>query len=70
MMPSVRPITIDELERLGIDGSNNLYWDNLPIVIEERVTLQKRVDIAIILGAGATLATAVVEVLRFCGYGA
>jgi hypothetical protein len=69
-MASVRTITIDELDRLGIDENNRLYWDKRPLVTEEKITLQRWLNVSVVLGAVSTFAVAVVEVLRFCGYGA
>lgn len=69
-MAEIKTITLDELDRLGVDDRNNLYWDKKPLVTEEKITLQKWVNFAIVIGAGSALASAIVEVLKFCGYGA
>lgn len=60
---------MDDLDRLGIDEENNLYWDKKPLVTEEKITLQKWVNFAIVIGAGSTLILAIIEVLKFFGYG-
>lgn len=67
-MPSVRPISIDELDRLGIDEENNLYWDGKPIVIRRRISLPWFVNLAAVGAATATIIMAVVQVLDFLGW--
>jgi len=69
-MATIRPITIDELVRLGLDDNERLYWDRKPVVTEQRITLQAWVNTAVIPGALSTAMLATVQVLRFCGYGA
>ncbi|MDP2002904.1 MAG: hypothetical protein Q8J86_08230 [Desulfurivibrionaceae bacterium] len=68
-MPNIKTITLDQLDRLGIDETNKLYWDGKPLVTEERIVLARWVNIAVIVGAVAALITAVVEALKFFGFG-
>lgn len=69
-MANIKTIGMEDLDRLGIDEANNLYWDKKPLVTEEKITLQKWVNYAIVVGAGSAMASAIVAVLNFCGYGA
>lgn len=67
-MPNIETIGMEDLDRLGIDEENNLYWDRKPLVTEEKITLQKWVNFAIVIGAVSTLCLAIIETLRFLGY--
>ena len=69
-MPNIRTISIDELDNLGIDENNKLYWNKQPLVIEEKIHLQLWVNIAIVIGALSTVVLGSIELLRFFGYGA
>lgn len=64
-MPNVRTIAIDELNKLGVDDDNRLYWDGKPIVVEERLRLQWWVNASAVLGASSGVVLAVIEVLRY-----
>jgi hypothetical protein len=64
-MPNIKTISLDELDRLGIDELNNLYWDKKPLVTEEKITLQKWVNFSIIVGAASTFILAVMEVMKY-----
>lgn len=68
-MATPKMIGLDQLDRLGIDENNKLYWDGKPLVTEERIVLARWVNAAIILGAISTLALAAIEALRFFGIG-
>jgi hypothetical protein len=68
-MPNVKTITQDQLDRLGIDDANNLYWDGKPLVTEERIVLARWVNVAVVIGAVAAALTAIVETLKFLGFG-
>lgn len=35
----VRPITLDELDRLGISSDGRLYWDGRPVEVKQRLAL-------------------------------
>jgi len=70
MMPNIRTISINELDNLGIDENNKLYWNKQPLVIEEKIHLQLWVNIAIVIGALSTVVLGSIELLRFFGYGA
>lgn len=64
-MPNVRTIAINELDKLGVDDDNRLYWDGKPIVVEERLRLQWWVNASAVLGASSGFVLAVIEVLRY-----
>ncbi|WP_297812872.1 hypothetical protein [uncultured Methylophaga sp.] len=68
-MPEIKSITIDELDHLGIDEDNNLYWHGKPVHIKQKIELESWLNIAIISGAISTVVIAIIEVLRFFGYG-
>ncbi len=68
-MSNVKTITIGQLDRLGVDGQNRLYWDGKPLVTEERIVLARWVNVSVVVGSASTLLVAVVEVLRFLGLG-
>lgn len=68
-MPKIRKISINELEKLGVDEDNRLYWDLKPVVIEERVKLQWWVNASAVAGALSGVVLAMVEVLRYCKSG-
>lgn len=66
-MPKINPITISQMDRLGVDEENRLYWDSKPLVIEEKLTLSRWVNISVILGAISTAAMAVIQIYQlFC----
>ncbi|MEN3070125.1 hypothetical protein [Uliginosibacterium sediminicola] len=65
-MSEIRSINIDELDKIGVDENNKLYWDGRPIVVEERITLQWWVNLSAIAGALSGVTLAVIEVLRYC----
>ena len=69
-MPNIRTISIDELDNLGIDENNKLYWNKQPLVIDEKIRLQLWVNVAIVIGAFSTFVLGAIELLRFYGYGA
>lgn len=68
-MSDVKTITLDQLDRLGVDAQNKLYWDGKPLVTEERIVLARWVNVAVFAGSVSTLVVAIVEVLRFIGLG-
>jgi hypothetical protein len=68
-MPTVHGIQFDELGRLGVDETGRLYWDNKPVVTEERITLAWWVNAAVTVGGVSTFVLALLAVLKFCGYG-
>lgn len=66
----IRPITIDELDRLGINGENELFWDNRPIEIRHRwtrfeKTLAAVVSVCVILGGLGALASGIKDGAEF-----
>jgi len=68
-MDKINPIKIRELEKLGVDENNKLYWDGRPIVTEEKLKFQWWVNVSIVIGSFSTLTYAIIEVLKFIGYG-
>ncbi|HEC60432.1 hypothetical protein LCGC14_0581500 [marine sediment metagenome] len=68
-MPEIKSITIDEVDNLGLDEHNNLYWLGERIHIKKKIELEGYLNTAIILGGLSTLVVAIIEVLRFFGYG-
>lgn len=64
-MTGPKPITIDQLGRLGVDNNNRLYWEGQPVVTEQALTLRWWVNVSIVAGGIATLVLGVVELLRF-----
>jgi hypothetical protein len=69
-MPKLRAISLGETEKIQLDEDNKLHWDGKPIVTEERLVFQKRINGAVYLTALSMLVYAFVEVLKFLGYGA
>ena len=57
-----RPISIDELDRLGIDDANRLYWDKNLIVVEQplRLTIWQQIGAIILVAAAAAQGVAAV----------
>jgi hypothetical protein len=57
----IEPISLDNLNRLGIDSEHQLYWDGNPIEVRRSIVLtrlQKRIAvIATIVGLFAGIAT-------------
>ena len=49
---------------LGIDDENNLYWNGHRIITEQKVSLDKKVNWAIIIASGATVLLTVFTVLE------
>jgi hypothetical protein len=64
-MAKIHPITFGNIEHLGVDENNKLYWDGQPIVTEEKIKLAKWVNISIIIGAISTALYAIVSVLAY-----
>ena len=66
-MADIRSITIDELDRLSIDESNNLYWNGMQVVTEQKLVFEWWINWAVILTAASTLALATIEILEILG---
>jgi hypothetical protein len=66
-MVDIRSITTDELDRLGIDESNKLYWDGMQVVTDQKLVFEWWVNWAVILTAASTLALAAIEILEVLG---
>ena len=65
-MSKVRSITIGELDKIGVDENNKLYWEGRPIVVEEKITLHWWVNCSAIAGALSGVTLAIIELLRYC----
>jgi len=58
----VRTITMEELDRLGIDGNNRLYWDGKQVGLDTTLSLNWWQGLAIVVGGfGAGLS----ELIQF-----
>lgn len=64
-MPELRTISIYESQKIQLDENNKLYWDGKPLVTEERLVFQKRINWAIYLSAISTAVYALIEVLKY-----
>jgi len=62
----IRPVSLEQLDKLGIDENNKLHWNGKPVVIDEKVSLQWWLNVAAVAAALATVVMAFIEVLRFC----
>ena len=65
MPKQVRPITFDEMGSLGLDEDNQLYWDDKPIEIKNRLSLGAWERMAVIIGGFSTLIIAIFTVLMY-----
>jgi hypothetical protein len=59
----VRSISIDELDRLGVDNDGRLYWEDKPVEVSRKLTRWQTlgafvVGLFIVLGAIGTIAQA------------
>lgn len=52
---------------LGIDMNGHLYWNEKPVVTEQRVKLAWWVNVAIVIGGFSTLAIAIFTALSYLG---
>lgn len=64
-MSNVRPVSLEQLDKLGVDEDNRLYWNGQPVILEEKLTLQWWINVSAVLGALSGVTLAVIEVLRF-----
>ena len=64
-MAKPETITIHQLGRLGVDENNKLYWDDRPLVTENIITLDRWVNVSIIVGASSTMVMAVIAAWDF-----
>jgi len=69
-MPEQRPMSLFDTNKWTIGVNNKLYWDGKPVVTEDKIVLQKSLNVAVYLTAASTAVYALVEVLKFLGYGA
>ena len=62
---TIHPIAWKDIDKLGVDDNNQLYWDGKPIVTKERIVLEWWVNLAAILAAFSTLGLFIIELLKF-----
>jgi hypothetical protein len=60
---AMSPITLDQIERLAVDDGGRLYWDGQQVVTT--LSLPWYVNMAIIVGALATVVTAAWSIIRY-----
>lgn len=65
MSIDIRPITFDEIERLGLDAENQLYWDGKLIETKKRLSLTLWQKVGAIITVLSTLSLAVFDAIRF-----
>lgn len=63
-MATIHPITSNDIEKLGLDENNQLYWDGKPIVIKQRIILGWWVYLAIIIVTFSALGSFIIELLE------
>ena len=63
----IRTIGIDELEGVGIDNNNILYWDGKPIKIRQRLELSLWHGLLAFLAAVGTFGSFVIDFLKVLG---
>lgn len=68
-MDKIRPITLNELDHLGLDDEQRLYWKGQPVVTRQQVRLEAWVNVALVVGALSTAVIAGIEIARFVGAG-
>jgi hypothetical protein len=69
MAKKLRVLDLDSMDSFQLDENNRLYWKGKAVRMEEKIRLQWSVNLSIVITALATLAYAVVEILKFMGYG-
>ncbi len=68
-MAKIKPVTIGQMEKLGVDENNKLYWNGIPVVIDKTIKLQWLVNVSIFIGAISAFASAMIALFQFMGYG-
>ena len=67
-MGAPRTIGLEDLDRLGIDDQNRLYWDGERIVVETMINFPTWVDWAIGAGGIASVVFVLFYILDRCGW--
>lgn len=63
----VRPISVDEMEALGIDANAMIYWNGQPIQVRKRLELRSWELAIAVVATLATVIQAVMAVLEYFG---
>ena len=64
-MPKIDSIRVGQLEKLGVDENNKLYWDGQPIITKQKITLEWWVSMSVIIASISTLGLFGIELLKF-----
>lgn len=68
--PNVRSLSIDGADFLGVDDEGVLYWDGQEVATKSRFQLTGLQSALAVVGVLSAAAVAIVEWLRFFGFGA
>lgn len=63
MKADIHTVSMEDLDRLGLDNAGNLYWDGKPVTTKHKVTLEWWTNGAIILGGISTFGLLLIQVL-------
>lgn len=66
-MATIQPINVDNLDALGIDEFNHLYWHGEQIVTQSMIIFPTWVNWAIGIGAIVGIFVGITTILKFCG---
>jgi len=61
----VRPITFDKLDDLGIDESDNLYWQGRKLRTQTAIKLDFWVNLSVIAAGVGTLGSFILSLVEF-----
>ena len=64
-MPKIHGITWDEIDGLGVDEHNNLYWGDKPLVTRRKITLPFFINAAAVLAGPSTAVLAFIQFWKF-----
>jgi hypothetical protein len=62
--PDITSIRMDDLEKLQIDDSNNLYWNGKKIQTTVEVRLERWSKWAAIFGASGVVVSSIISLIR------
>lgn len=66
--PHIHHVSIDDLDRLGVDDRNNLYWDDKRLVTAARFSLTRRQAQVGTAAAVATVIASATVFLQWLGF--